>query len=256
MSPMSRATLYVIPGSHPAMAVRAMLERKAIDYKRVDLIPVISRGVLKALRFPGITIPSLRIDGRKLTGSRTISRALDEIQPEPALFPADAEARGAVEQAERWGEEVLADAIRRILWNSIKRDKAPLRSYTEGANIGIPVGVAMATAAPIIFAERRIYGVTDDAVRADLAALPGMLDQIDAWIAEGVIGAEQPNAADFQIATGLRLAMTMDDLRPAIEERAAGALAARVVPEFPGRTPAVLPGEWLTPLRAPAMPAA
>ncbi len=133
MSPMSRATLYVIPGSHPAMAVRAMLEHKAIDYKRVDLMPVISRGVLKALRFPGITIPSLKIDDRKLTGSRTISRALDEIQPEPALFPADAEARGAVEEAERWGDEVLADAIRRILWNAIKRDKAPLRSYTEGA---------------------------------------------------------------------------------------------------------------------------
>ena len=92
-SPMSRATLYVIPGSHPAMAVRAMLEHKAIDYKRVDLLPVISRGVLKALRFPGITIPSLKIDDRKLTGSRTISRALDEIQPEPALFPADPEAR-------------------------------------------------------------------------------------------------------------------------------------------------------------------
>ena len=241
----------MIPGSHPAMAVRAMLEHKAIDYKRVDLMPVISRGVLKALRFPGITIPSLRIDDRKLTGSRAISRALDEIQPEPALFPADAEARDAVEQAERWGEEVLADAIRRILWNAIKRDTAPLRSYAEGANIGIPIGLAMATAAPIVFAEQRIYSVTDDAVRADLAALPEMLDRIDAWIAEGVIGAEKLNAADFQIATGLRLAMTLDDLRPAIEARPAGALATRVVPQFPGRTPAILPGEWLAPLGVP-----
>ena len=114
----------------------------------------------------------------------------------------------------------------------------------------------MATAGPIVFAEQKINGVTDDAVRADLAALPGMLDQIDAWIAEGVLGAEQPNAADFQIATGLRLAMTMDDLRPAIEGRPAGALATRVVPEFPGRTPAILPGEWLAPLRAAATPAA
>lgn len=253
---MSRATLYVIPGSHPAMAVRGMLEHKAIGYKRVDLLPVVSRGVLKTLRFPGITIPSLKIDGRKLTGSRTISRALDEIQPEPALFPADAEGRRAVEGAERWGDEVLADAIRRILWNTIKRDKTPLRSYTEGAKIGIPIGLAMATAAPIVFAEQRINGVTDDAVRADLAALPELLDQIDAWIAEGVIGAEQPNAADFQIATGLRLAMTMDDLRSAIEGRPAGALATRLVPEFPGHVPAILPGEWLEPLRSAAAPAA
>ena len=50
MSAMSRATLYVIPGSHPAVAARRMLEHKGIEYKRIDLMPVISRGVLKALR--------------------------------------------------------------------------------------------------------------------------------------------------------------------------------------------------------------
>ncbi len=82
-----------------------------------------------------------------------------------------------------------------------------------------------------------------------------MLDQIDAWIAEGVIGAEQPNAADFQIATGLRLAMTMDDLRPAIEGRPAGALATRVVPEFPGRTPAILPARMAGASASAAAPA-
>lgn len=251
---MARATLYVIPGSHPAMAVRSMLEHKAIDYKRVDLMPVISRGVLKVMRFPGITIPSLKIDGRKLTGSRSISKALDEIQPQPALFPADPAARRAVEEAEDWGDEVLADGVRRIFWNAIRRDKKPLRSYTEGAKIGVPIGLAMATAAPIVYAEQKINDVTDTAAEADIAALPGWIDRIDAWIAAGVIGGEQLNAADFQIATGLRLAMTLDDLRPAIEGRAAGELARRVVPEFPGRTPAILPAAWLEPLRAPTSP--
>ncbi len=252
---MPRATLFVIPGSHPAMAVRAMLEHKAIAYKRIDLIPVISRGVLKAMRYPGATIPSLKIDGRKLTGSRAISRALDEIEPEPPLYPADPAARRAVEDAELWGDDVLADAIRRIFWNAVKRDKEPLRSYTEGAHLGVPVGLAMATAAPIIYAEQKINDVTDDAVRADLAALPGQLDQIDEWIAAGVLGGEQPTAADFQIATGVRLAMTMDDLRPAIEGRPAGDLAMRLVPAFPGRTPTILPPIWLAPLRQPATPA-
>ena len=33
--------LYSIPGSHPAAAARAMLEHKGIDYKRVDLPPVV-----------------------------------------------------------------------------------------------------------------------------------------------------------------------------------------------------------------------
>ena len=56
----------MIPGSHPAMVARRMLELKGIPYKRVDLMPVISRGALRALRFPSNTVPSLKIDGRKL----------------------------------------------------------------------------------------------------------------------------------------------------------------------------------------------
>ncbi len=255
MRVMSRATLYMIPGSHPCVAVRLMLEHKKIDHKRVDLMPVISRGVLKLMRFPGATVPALRIDGRRITGSRQISAALDEIQPEPPLFPADPAARVAVEDAERWGEEVLADAVRRMLWNAIKRDKGPLRSYAEGSRLGIPIGLAVATAAPIIAAEVRINNVTDEAVAADLAALPGWLDRIDGWITEGLLGGEAPNAADFQIAAGIRLAMTLQDLRQEIASRPAGTLAMRLVPEFAGDAPPVMPSEWLEPLRAATPPA-
>jgi len=232
------------------MAARRMLEHKDINFKRIDLMPVVSRGVLKVMRFPGITVPSLRIDGRRITGSREISKALDVLKPDPPLFPADPAQRVQVEDAERWGDEVLQDGVRRILWNAIKRDRAPLRSFLDGARIGVPPGMAVATAAPIVAAELRINGVTDEAVEADLAAFGGWLDRIDGWIDEGVLGGDPPNAADFQIAAGLRLAMTLDDLRPAIEGRPAGALALRLVPDFPGRVPAVLPADWLEPLRA------
>jgi glutathione S-transferase len=249
---MSSATLYVIPGSHPALAVRGMLEHKGIDYRRIDLIPVVSRGVLKALRFPGVTAPSIRIDGRKITGSRNISKALDEIQPAPPLFPADPARRVEVEDAERWGEEVFADATRRILWNAISRDRKPLRTYLGDARIGVPHGLAVATAAPIIAAEKRINDVTDDAVRADLAALPTWLDRIDGWIADGLLGGEQPHAADYQIAAGVGLAMTLQDLRQAIESRPAGEHSRRFVPDYPGDVPPILPTEWLEPLRAAA----
>ena len=246
------ATLYSIPGSHPAIAVGRMLDQKGIAYKRRDLMPVVSKAVLKALRFPGTTIPSLKIDGRRITGSREISKALDQIRPEPPLFPADADARAAVEEAEVWGEKVLADGVRRILWNALKRDKAPLRSYAEGARMGVPIGLAVATAAPILLAETKIHNATDDPVKADLAALPGWLDRIDEWIGDGVLGSDPPNAADFQIAAGLRLAMTLHDLRPAIAARPAGELAMRLIPEYPGDAPPVLPAAWLEPLQAPA----
>ena len=83
------AKLYVIPGSHPAMAARLMLERKGIPYKRVDLIPVVSKGVLKAQRFPGVTVPALKLDGRPLLGFRVAKRHL-------SVFPFSAAAVDAV----------------------------------------------------------------------------------------------------------------------------------------------------------------
>ena len=242
------ATLYVIPGSHPSMAVRRMLELKGIPYKRRDLMPLISRGVLWALRFPGHTAPSLAIGGRKLTGSREIARELERIRPEPPLYPADAEKRATVEEAERWGEEVLQPAVRRILWNALGRDRAPLGSYTEGYRLGVPIGLAVRTAAPIVAAEKRVNDARDETVERDLAALPGWLQRVDDWIGEGVLGSDPPNAADLQIAASLRLAMTLDDLRPAIEARPAGELAVRAIPDFAGQAAPVLPPAWLEPL--------
>ena len=47
------ARLYVIPASHPSIAARLMLEHKGIAYKRTDLLPVISKVVLRSARLPG-----------------------------------------------------------------------------------------------------------------------------------------------------------------------------------------------------------
>ncbi len=242
------ARLFVIPASHPSIAVELMLERKGIAYKRTDLLPVISKGVLRAAGFPGVTVPALKIDGTKVQGSRQIARELERLRPDPPLFPADPARRAAVEEAERFGDEELQHPIRQILWWGMKRDHAPLRSYSEGARIGMPIGVAVKTAAPIVALSARFNEADDEHARAGVAALPAMLRRVDDLIAAGTIGGEELNAADFQIATSIGLAMTLDDLRPAIESRPAGALAKRVVPDYPGRMPAILPPAWLEPL--------
>lgn len=244
------ATLYVIPGSHPSMAARLMLEIKGIEYKRVDLMPVISKGVLKALRFPGTTVPALKLDGHKIQGSVQIARELDRLRPEPPLLPGDPERRTAVEEAERWGDEVLQGMARRILWNAMQRDHSSIGTFAEGARLGVPTGLAVKTAPPVIAAAVRLNRASDENVRSDLAALPGALERIDDWIAEGVLGGETANAADLQVATSVRLLLTMDDLRPAIEDRPAGRLALGIVPSFPGRVGPVLPPAWLQPAKA------
>lgn len=244
------ARLYVIPASHPSICSALMLDHKAIAYKRTDLLPVISKGALRALGFPRKTVPAIKIDGQRVQGSREIARELERLRPEPALFPADPDKRVAVEEAERFGDEELQHPIRQLLWWSIKKDKAPLRSYSKGAKLGVPIDLAMMTAGPIVALSARFNEADDENVRRDLAALPNLLNRVDAWIEAGVLNGEQLNAADFQIAPSLGLAMTMDDLRPSIEGRPASELAKRVVPNYPGKTPPILPPAWLQPLRS------
>jgi len=245
-----QARLYSIPGSHPSFAARLMLERKGIPFKRTDLMPVVSKGVVRAAGFPGNTVPAVKIDGKRTQGSRQIARELDLIQPDPPLFPADPEKRAAVEEAERFGDEDLQHPVRQLIWWALRRDMSPLVGFSEGAKLGIPINsVTVKSSAPLVVLAARINGSTDVAVRRALAELPGLLDTVDAAIAAGTIDGEELNAADFQIAPTVRLAMTMVDLRPAIEARPAGRQAKRVVPHFPGDIPPILPGEWLAPLQ-------
>lgn len=98
--------LYGIPGSHPVMSARLMLEHKGIEYRRVDLFPVVSRALVRVLGFPGNRVPAMKIDGRRIQGSREIARELDRLRPQPALFPSDPELRREVEEAEAWGDSL------------------------------------------------------------------------------------------------------------------------------------------------------
>ena len=247
-----KARLYVIPASHPSATAELMLRHKGIAYKRTDLLPVISKGALRGLGFPRNTVPAMKIDGDKVQGSRQLAHELERLQPEPPLFPSDPEQRAAVEEAERFGDEELQHPIRQILWWTIKRDKSSLRSYSEGAKLGVPIGLAVKTAAPIVAASARFNEANDENVKRDLEALPGLLQKVDDFIAAGVLNGEQLNAGDFQIAPSIGLMLTLDDLRPAIEGRPAGELAKRVVPDYPGHTLPILPAEWLAPLRVTA----
>ena len=101
---MAIATLYWFPLSHPSWAVRKALELKGIQPEEVRVLPGTQRVHLRLARFRGGTVPALKLDGRRVQGSRTITRVLDDLVGEPALFPAERDARAAVEEAERWGE--------------------------------------------------------------------------------------------------------------------------------------------------------
>ena len=55
-----------------------------------------------------------------------------------------------------------------------------MASYSEGARLGVPVGLAVKTGGPIVAVAARLNGSTDENVSADLASLRADLDRIDA----------------------------------------------------------------------------
>jgi glutathione S-transferase len=234
-----RATLFGIPASHPTLAGQLMLEHKGVQYRRIDLAAGVHRPILRALGFPGKTVPAIRLDGARLQGTTEIALALDALLPEQPLFPRDPERRREVVEAEAWGNEVLQPIPRRLVWNGLGRDRSELRTYLDDARLGIPVSVAARVAPPIASLARRLNKATDENVQRDLAALPGIIDRVDELIERGVIGGAEPNAADYQIATSVSFLLTMDDLRPMIEGRRAERLAREVVSNQPGHLPHV-----------------
>ena len=248
-----KVTLYVLPGSHPGIAARKMLEHKGIEYRRVDLPPAFSRRLIKLFGFSGDRTPAMKIDGRKVQGSINIARELDSVQPTPPLYPADPQQRSAVEEVESWANTTLQDIPRKIIWWALKRRKGDQASFLKDAKLGLPTSVLVATSGPILRMGVKLNDSTDKVVREQIAAVPAALDRIDGLIADGVLNGVELNAGDYQVGTSVRLLMAMDDIAPAIEGRPAGELAKRVQPELSGRIGPVFPAEWLATLQpAPA----
>ncbi|MEA2171035.1 MAG: hypothetical protein QOF76_4335 [Solirubrobacteraceae bacterium] len=229
------AKLYVVPASHPCATVIGALDIKRVPYTTVEWVPAFHKVAQKAL-FGEMTVPGIVFEnGHKVHGSRAILRHLEALVPDPPLY-GDA----AIADAEAWGNDVLQPLVRRLLWWALSEDPQAQLTYIADAKLRPPTPLALAklTGAPLGWMQKRFNESTPGTVRADLAALPGHLDRIEAWIADGTLGGEPVNAADLQIAPSLRLLLTLDDLVPVIDGRPAGDFARKVFPRYPGHVAA------------------
>ena len=246
-------TLYVIPGSHACRSAILMLEHKQVPYRRVDVItlthPLVARlhgfdaggetrvaGARRSLALRSGdrlgTVPALAFDGQRISTNRQIARFLDDRHPEPSLFPADPGQRRAVEEVERWGNETLQMAARRIALAWAVRDPSAASRSGAGGRMGyLLYRRALARRLIIPMIGRLVFAAGGAAERELLAGLPAMLDRIDAWIADGVLGGEQLNAADFMVAPSLALILYRPDVPPVFEGRPALKLVDRLLPE-------------------------
>jgi glutathione S-transferase len=250
--------LYVIPGSHACRAAMLMLEHKRVVYKRVDIVTLLHPLVVRrhgfdaggqtrvaggrrtlALRMGDLTgtVPALAANGHRISTNHAIARFLDEHHPEPPLFPADRAQRAAVEEAERWANETLQMAARRIPGAALVRDPATFARSSGNGRMGYLLyrrRLMRRLITPRIL--RHIFLASPEADRELLAELRVLLDRVDALIADGVLGGEQLNAADFMVAPSLALILYRPDVRPMFEGRPALELVDRLLPEPASRS--------------------
>ena len=245
-------TLYVIPGSHACRAAMLMLEHKQVSYRRVEVITLTHPLVVRLRGFDAGgerrvaggrrprplragdrygTVPALAVDGQRVSTNRQIARFLDDRYPEPSLFPADPGQRRAVEEAERWANDTLQMAARRIALAWAARDPLAMSRATADGRMGYLLYQRALTRRLIIPLIGRFVFAVDRADPDLLTGLPSMLDRIDAWIADGVLGGEQLNAADFMVAPSLALILYRPDVLPLFEGRPALDLVDRLLPE-------------------------
>jgi glutathione S-transferase len=247
------ATLYWMNISHPSQAIRKMLDLKRVEYDVVDIVPLNQRVHLRLAGFRGGTVPALKLDGHKIQGSREIARALDARWPEPPLFPADPELRARVEAAERWGDEEFQPIPRRLFRFGVASNSELRRFIVRAQRMPAPdlVAVAMQPAVAYYARTTEADGRRANAagVRADLAALPAMLEHVDQLLDDGTLTLDPPNAATLQILVTVRLLGGFEDLQDHVQAHRCAAPAFELFPRYPAKLPRFIDQEWLAPLQ-------
>jgi glutathione S-transferase len=248
-------TLYVIPGSHACRSAMLMLEHKRLRYRRVNVVTLLHPFVVHLLGFDAGgqtraagarrprplrtgdrlgTVPALACDGERISTNHAIARYLDERHPEPPLFPEDPARRAAVEEAERWANETLQMAARRVVFPAVLREPAAFSRRAGDGRLGYLLYRRALTRRLIVPLIGRFVFAAGEAQEEELLAeLPRLLDRIDGWITDGIIGGAQPNAADYMIVPSLALILYRPDVRPVFEGRPSLELVDRLLPEPP-----------------------
>ena len=135
-----------------------------------------------------------------------------------------------MEEAERWGDEVLQMAARRAALATAARG---LDRRTGGGRTAASARCYLLrrVARPALADGRAVPRASPHNERELIAAVPALLDRVDAWIEEGVLCGQELNAADFAITPSLALLSYRPELGEELSGRPADTLIDRLLPE-------------------------
>jgi glutathione S-transferase len=179
-------TLWQIDVSHYSEKARWALAWKGVEHRRRSPVPGAHMAVaLWLTRGAHYTFPVLSIGGQRIGDSTAIVAALEQLHPEPPLYPADiAERRRALELEEFFDEE-LGPYVRQLAWYEFGNDRESFVRLMEQtaprpiARFGRPT----AAYARAYTALRFRAGDAEEAGRARAKVLAG-LDRLEAELGD------------------------------------------------------------------------
>lgn len=128
-----RPVLWHIPVSHYSEKARWALDLKGIPSRRLAPPPGLHIAIALAMTAGrSMTFPVLRLNGRSIGDSTAIIAALEELRPDPPLYPRDAAERRRALDLEDFFDEQLGPSIRLLAWHELRRDPDAMGEVASG----------------------------------------------------------------------------------------------------------------------------
>ena len=125
-------TLWQISVSHYSEKARWALAWKGVEHQRRSPPPgshmVVALWLTRGAQY---TFPVLTLEGRHIGDSTAIIAALEELHPEPALYPDDPEQRRRALELEDFFDEELGPHARLLGWHELRNDRDRFREVVE-----------------------------------------------------------------------------------------------------------------------------
>ncbi len=145
---MAAIVLHQFPYSHYNEKARWALDWKGIAHERVDYLPGPHAPQMQRLSGQ-MQVPVLQIGERTIAGSAAIIDALENLQPEPSLYPSDPVLRERALALQRHFDAEVGPRVRRALFSVLLREPAYVCRVFAGRR-----------SAPVRAAYRALFPVT------------------------------------------------------------------------------------------------
>ncbi len=192
--------LWQLEISHFNEKVRWALDYKRIAHERRSVAPGLHR--FHAWRLgAGDRLPALVLGDHTVGDSTAIVAALEELRPNPALYPADERGRTRALELEEFFDEEVAHDVRRAVFEDALGDAAFVTDLFFGDRGGLVRG-AMRAAHPLMQrVVRHDYGIDPESAERGRATVRSAFDRVEAELQpSGYLVGESFSVADLTAA--------------------------------------------------------